>query len=74
MMQNGRITASRGMREQAVPLALVWFWRLEEEETEETRQTLDVNPTVNVGKIICLLSLHHIAYVFRKKRKTGLVR
>ena len=33
----GQITASRGRREQAVPPALVWLWRLEEEETEETR-------------------------------------
>ena len=32
----GKITASRGRREQAVPPALVWLWRLEEEETEET--------------------------------------
>ena len=30
----GKITASRGRREQAVPPALVWLWRLEEEETE----------------------------------------
>ena len=33
----GKITASRGRREQAVPPVLVWLWRLEEEETEETR-------------------------------------
>ena len=33
--------------------ALVWLWRLEEEETEETRQTLNVNPTVKVGTIVC---------------------
>ena len=39
--------------EQAVPPALVWLWRLEEEETEETRQTLNVNPTVKVGTIVC---------------------
>ena len=32
--------ASRGRREQAALLALVWFWRLEEEETEETRKTV----------------------------------
>src|SRR3954468_18711864 len=31
----GQITTSRGTREQAVPPALVWLWRLEEEETEE---------------------------------------
>ena len=49
----GKITASRGRREQAVPPALVWFWQLEEEETEETRQTLNVNPTVKVGTIVC---------------------
>ena len=48
-----KITASRGRREQAVPPALVWLWRLEEEETEETRQTLNVNPTVKVGTIVC---------------------
>ena len=36
-----------------VPPALVWLWRLEEEETEETRQTLNVNPTVKVGTIVC---------------------
>ena len=36
-----------------VPPALDWLWRLEEEETEETRQTLNVNPTVKVGTIIC---------------------
>ena len=46
-------TASRGGQEQAVPPALVWLWRLEEEETEETRQTLNVNPTVKVGTIVC---------------------
>ena len=49
----GKITASRGRREQAVPPVLVWLWRLEEEETEETRHTLNVNPTVKVGTIIC---------------------
>ena len=32
--------------------ALVWLWWLEEEETEETRQTLNVNPTVKVGTIV----------------------
>ena len=48
----GKITASRGRREQAVLLALVSLWRLEEEETEETRQTLNVNPTVKVGTIV----------------------
>ena len=52
----GKITASRGRREQAVPPALVWLWRLKEEETEETRQTLNVNSMVKVGKIVCLLS------------------
>ena len=31
---------------------LVWLWRLEEEETEETRQTFNVNQTVKVGTII----------------------
>ena len=46
----GKITASRGRREQAVPQGLVWLWQLEEEETEETRQTLNVNPTVKVGQ------------------------
>ena len=45
--------ANRGSWEQAVPPALVWFWRLEEEETEGTRQTLDVNPMVKVGRIVC---------------------
>ena len=45
-------TASRGRREQAVPPALVWLWRLEEEETEETQQTLNVNPMVKVGAVI----------------------
>ena len=48
----GNITTSRGRREQAVPPALVWLWRLEEEETEETRQTLNVNQTVKVGTIV----------------------
>ena len=48
----GKITASHGRREQAVPLALVWLWRLEEEETEETRQTLNDNRTVKVGTIV----------------------
>ena len=50
----GKITDSRGRREQAVLPALVWLWRLEEEETEETRQTLNVNPTVKVGTIVLL--------------------
>ena len=50
----GKITTSCGRREQAVPPALVWLWRLEEEETEETRQTLNVNPTVKVGTIVLL--------------------
>ena len=49
----GKITASRGRREPAVPPALVWLWWLEEEETEETRQTLNVNPKVKVGTIVC---------------------
>ena len=48
----GKITASRGRREQAVPPVLVWLWRLEEEETEETRQMLNVNRTVKVGTIV----------------------
>ena len=48
----GKITSSCGRREQAVPPALVWLWRLEEEETEETRQTLNVNPMVKVGIIV----------------------
>ena len=47
----GKIIASHGRREQVVPLGLVWLWRLEEEETKETRQTLNVNPTVKVGTI-----------------------
>ena len=29
-----------GMRKQAAPLALVWFWRIDEDRTEETRQTV----------------------------------
>lgn len=49
----GKITASHGRRQQAVPPTLGWLWRLEEEETEETRQTLNVNPTVKVGTIVC---------------------
>ena len=49
----GKITASHGRREQVVPPALVWLWRLEEEETEETRQTLNFNSTVKVGTIVC---------------------
>ena len=49
----GQITASRGRREQAVPPVLVWLWRLKEEEAEETRQTLNVNPTFKVGTIVC---------------------
>ena len=40
--------------EQAVLPALVWLWWLEDEETEETRQTLNVNPTVKVGTIFFL--------------------
>ena len=48
----GKITASRGRREQTVPPALVWLWRLEEEETEEMQHTLNVNPTVKVGTIV----------------------
>jgi hypothetical protein len=31
---------------------VVWFWRLEEEETKETQQTFDVNPMVMVARII----------------------
>ena len=49
----GKITANRGRREQVVPPALVWLWWLEEEETEETRQMLNVNLTVKVGTIVC---------------------
>ena len=30
-------------RKQAAPPALVWFWRLEEDRTEETRQTIVIN-------------------------------
>ena len=48
----GKITASHGRWEQAVPPALVWLWRLGEEETEETRQTSNVNQTVKVGTIV----------------------
>ena len=48
----GKITASRGRREQAVPPMLVWLWRLEEEETEETRQMLNVNRTVKDCAIV----------------------
>ena len=48
----GKITTSCGRREQAVPPALVWLLRLAEEETEETRQTLNVNRTVKVGTIV----------------------
>ena len=48
----GQVTASHARREQAVPPALVWLWWLEEEETEQTRQTLNVNPTVKVGTIV----------------------
>ena len=48
----GQIIASHGRWEQAVPLTLVWLWRLEEEETEETQQTLNVNRTVKVGTIV----------------------
>src|SRR5215216_3757042 len=32
--------ASRGRWKQAAPPTLVWFWRLEEDRTEETRQTV----------------------------------
>ena len=32
-----------GRRKQAAPLALVWFWWLEEDRTEETRQTIVLN-------------------------------
>ena len=49
----GKITASRGRWEKVVPPALVWIWRLEEEENEEMRQTLNVNPMVKVGTIVC---------------------
>ena len=43
----GKITASRGRREQAVPPAPVWFWRLEEDMTEETRQTVKAAGVLN---------------------------
>ena len=32
---------------QAAPPALVWFWRLEEDRTEETRQTVKAAGVVN---------------------------
>ena len=32
-----------GAAKQAAPPALVWFWRLEEDRTEETRQTVVLN-------------------------------
>ena len=43
----GKITASRGRQEQAVPPVLVWLWWLEEEETEETRQTVKAAGVLN---------------------------
>ena len=49
----GKIIASCGRREQAVPPVLVWLWQLEEEETKETRRPLNVNPMVKVGTIVC---------------------
>ena len=45
-------TASHGRQEQAVPPTLVWVWRLEEEETKETKQTLNVNPMVKVVTVV----------------------
>ena len=48
----GKIADRHGRREQAVSPALVWLWRLEEEETEETRHALNVNRTVKVGTIV----------------------
>ena len=42
-----RDAASRGRRKQAAPPALVWFWRLEEDITEETRQTVKVAGVLN---------------------------
>ena len=33
--ESGKITAGRGRREQAVPPALVWLWRLEEERLKK---------------------------------------
>ncbi|XBJ08458.1 hypothetical protein VPH35_013761 [Triticum aestivum] len=56
-------TASRGRREQAVPPVLVWLWRLEEEETEETRQMLNVNPTVKKREDSCDLYFWEVADV-----------
>ena len=43
----GKITASRGRRKQAAPPVLVWFWRLEEDRTEETRQTVEAAGVLN---------------------------
>ena len=40
-------------QEQAIPPTLVGLWQLEEEEIEETRQMVNVNPTVKVGTIVC---------------------
>ena len=34
-------------RKQAAPPALVWFWRLEEDRTEETRQTVKAAGVLN---------------------------
>src|SRR4051812_20186533 len=42
-----RGAASRGRRKQAAPSALVWFWRLEEDRTEETRQTVKAAGVLN---------------------------
>ena len=39
--------ASPGRRKQAAPPALVWFWRLEEDMTEETRQTIKAAGVLN---------------------------
>ena len=36
-----------GRRKQAAPPALVWFWRLEEDRTEETRQTVKAAGVLN---------------------------
>ena len=39
--------ASRGRRKHAAPPALVQFWRLEEDRTEETRQTIKAAGVLN---------------------------
>ena len=42
-----RGASSRGRRKQAAPLVLVWFWRLEEDMTEETRHAVKVAGVLN---------------------------